>query len=190
VTEELLRQPGGFEGSRAARRSGDPERLGHDLEELEVALDVRVRPLGEDDLAADERLAVERVVDDELSGVAGEDAAVRCLDEFRQALDRRLGRVEPRGVARDEPVPDRASEPLNHRVAGSRVGVGERPCRGELEVRLVGRVKLVAADVKDDLDCLAGATEVWVDISTDVVVDPPSLSRPIRSTSRHMTRCS
>ena len=57
-----------------------------------------------------------------------------------------------------------------HHVAGSRVG--KRGCarRGELcEVRLVGRLELVAPDVEGDLDCLAGSTEAWVDIGTDVV---------------------
>jgi hypothetical protein len=86
-----------------AGTSGNPERLGHELaEELEVALFVRVRSLGKDDLTADQLVAVERVADDEVAGVASEDAAVRGLDEFRQSLDRRLDDVDAFGVAGDE----------------------------------------------------------------------------------------
>ena len=54
------------------------------------------------DLTADELVAVERVADDEVAGVASEDAAVRGLEEFRQSLDRRLVDVDAFGVAGDE----------------------------------------------------------------------------------------
>jgi hypothetical protein len=72
------------EHKRTPRRIGgrlQPERLGHDLaEQLEVAVSLWVRPVVDHDLAADEGVAVEGVLEHDVAGIARKDAAVWGLE--------------------------------------------------------------------------------------------------------------
>jgi hypothetical protein len=83
-----------------------------------------VRPLIDHDLTADVLVAVERIAEHDVAGVAREDAAVRSLEQLREPLDCDLLDMEARGVARDGHHPDRAGEAIDHVASVSALPTG------------------------------------------------------------------
>ena len=148
---------------RSAR--APPGRL---AEQLEVALGLGVWPLVDHDLATDELVAVERIAEHDVAGVADEDTAVLGLDQLGQPLDGDLLDVEAVGVAGHGLDPGRAGELADHGVGRERVGEDHLAAGGRLEVGLMRGEPLVDADVEGDVDLLAGPAEVGVDVRADV----------------------
>src|SRR6266545_8113017 len=81
-----------------------------------------MRPLVDEDLAADELVAVKRLVEDEVARVTDQHPAVLSAEHFRQPLEGELVDVQTLWVARDGRVRERVREVVNDRVPGQRVG--------------------------------------------------------------------
>src|SRR6266542_3915097 len=76
------------------------QRARHDLaEEHEVALGVWMRSLVDEDLTADELVAVERLVEDEVTRVTDQHPTVLGAEHLGQALEGELVNVQPLRVA-------------------------------------------------------------------------------------------
>src|SRR6266540_5640987 len=81
------------------------QRARHDLaEEHEVALGVWMRSLVDEDLTADELVAVKRLVEDEVTRVTDQHPTVLGAEHLGQALEGELVDVQPLRIARNDRV--------------------------------------------------------------------------------------